>query len=222
VAAAVLAAVGCRHVAAPPAPVGDWRVLVEPVKPFAAVYRLACCGRRGLIAAIRGDGSSLLVAISAPPAGEIVQAWVVSGRVDVFWSRDRCHQDLPGGFLPLDRVARLALEPAVLAMALSGRLPGDAHAVDGLADWVAGRVGGVPIRARLAGDPPRLVRIEVPSAGDRPAATIDCADHRARVPGTLVIASGAEHVELRLASWRGGNPPEAPAWLDRPVCVEGP
>lgn len=216
---AVLALAGCRHIAAPVQPVGDWRILVEPVEPFAAVYRLACCGRRGMVAAVRGDASSLLVVISAPPAGEVVQAWVVDGRVDIFWPRDRCRTQIPGGFLPLGNGATLAFEPAVLALALSGRLPGDAQPVMGLAGWIAGSVGGVLIKARLAGDPARLVRLEIRGKGDRPAATIDCADHSARVPGTLVVASGTEHVELRLASWRGGSPPATPAWLDQPVCV---
>lgn len=218
---AALALASCRHVTAPVQPVGDWGILVGPVEPFAAVYRLACCGRRGMVAAVRGDASSLLVAVSAPPVGEIVQAWATTGGVEVFWPRDGCRRLMPEGLLPLDTGAVLAVEPTVLALVLSGRLPDDSRAVAGLGGWVAGSVGHVPIRARLDGDPARVVQIVVAGQGDRPDVAIECSDHRSRVPGSIAVASGGEHAELRLASWRASNSPAAPAWLDQPVCAGG-
>ena len=220
----LVAVAACRHLAPaiPGLPEG-WEGLKAAPAPFAALYRLDCCGQRNLLLTVRGDGDRLVIAVAAPPAGTVLDAFL-SGRGG--WATSdggRCVSSLPPGELPLREGNTLPLNPLLAATLLSGTLPGEAREIVDRPGWVGAVVEGLEVRWRIVPGPPRCAEVEV-SRADRTVGVLraEIDDHHARVPGRLDIRSGHERALLRLIEWQRGGPLVAPAWTAAPPCREAP
>ncbi|MCU0291974.1 MAG: hypothetical protein MUF10_08300 [Thermoanaerobaculaceae bacterium] len=214
----VLAA-GCRHAVPRPALPADWTALVLPPTPYRALYRLSCCGRRGLLAALRGSDSLLHVSVAAPPAGSLMEVWIDGRAGSVLDAERRCLVTLPAGELPLTPEVTLPLAPAVLAVLASGRIPAGAVPMPDRPGWVAATVEGAWLRVRATGSPARSSSLEVGRPGESGVllrATMSA--HRGLVPGVLDIEVGGQTLRLELQVWEQGTAPVAPAWLGSGAC----
>ena len=220
---AALVALGgaaCRH-AAPPPP-ADWSPLVGAVRSFSGLYRASCCGGRRFNAAVRADGERLFVSISVRPRGAVFEAWLAP---DGAWAAEApwtCRWPLESGRLPLGDDATLPLDAAVLSVLLAGRLPEGTLAVEGSPGWVTAPAGSGWLRARVAGTPARLERVEAGQAGMAAEVRALLGEHHGTVPGTIAVEAAGERLRLELVEWRPGSPAVAePAWLAAPACAEG-
>ncbi len=215
-------AAGCRH-AAPPAPLPlDWPELSAPPAAFAALYRFSCCSRTGLLATVRSGGDALDLKVVMQPAGTVLQAWLERGEGWLVDEKSGCREPLEHGRLPLSGGVTLPLDAPLAALLLTGRLPAGARPVAGLAGWVEAVVGPLVWRARVEGGPLRCTRVTV-SRGGRTILEAGLSRFREDgMPGAIVIDTGREHAELALVSWHAASAPEAPAWMARAVCGEGP
>lgn len=217
----VLAA-GCRHAVPPPALPADWTALVLPPTPYRALYRLSCCGRRGLLAALRGNDSMLHVSVAAPPAGSLMEVWIDGRSGWVLDAERKCLVVLPAGELPLTPEATLPLAPAVLAVLAGGRIPAGAAPVPDRPGWVAATVEGAWLRVRATGSPARCSGLEVGRPGESGVllrATMSA--HRGLVPGVLEIEAGGQTLRLELQVWEQGTAPTVPTWLGSATCGGG-
>ena len=217
--AVLAAAAGCRHAAPPaaPLPVG-WRALTEAPRPFSALYRLACCGHRGLVLTVRGDGERLSLAVAVPPGGTALSAWVGPDGGFVRREKTGCREPLAPGELPLGGGASLPLDPALAALLLAGRLPADAREEPLSPGWVAAASGGYLWRAQVAGPEPHWTRVVVARSGGGTPLTVVRRDGVGAVPHRLELSVGSTAAELDLQAWRPDAPPSPPAWLSAPPC----
>jgi hypothetical protein len=212
----------CRH-AAPPTPLpSDWATLRTTPVPFAALYRLACCTRRNLVATVRFDGSNVDLLVTVQPGGAVERAWVTREGGWVFDGREGCVGRLPAGELPLAEGRSLPLDPELISSLLTGRLLPGANPLGAAPGWVVGSAGGFAWRARIVADPTRVVRLVVARPGAEEFlldASLD--DYRPDgIPGRLKLRAG-ESLELRLVSWRRGGALAVPAWVAGPLCGAG-
>lgn len=213
---------GCRH-AAPPAELSaGWTALVMPSTPYRALYRLSCCGRRGLLAALRGSDDRLHVSVAAPPAGSLLEAWTDGGVGSLLDAERKCRVALPAGELPLTPEVTLPLAPAALAVLASGRVPVGARPMPERPGWVGATVQGAWLHVRITGVPARCTGLEVSRPGEKLVllkATMSA--HRGLVPGVLDIEVGNQRLHLELQVWEQGEAPAAPAWLASTPCGGG-
>lgn len=191
----------------------------EP-RPFAALFRLDCCGQRGLLATVRGDGERLSVTVAAGPAGTVVEGWLSA---EGGWLRnggERCVRPLAPGVLPLPGGAALPLDPWLAAALVSGTVPQDAAPVPAQVGWLTASRRGLTVRWRV--DAGVVAAIEVCRGDSRPP-LLDVAldEHHGRVPGRLTFRAGREAGELRLVEWRETAAPGVPEWVAWNDC-EGP
>lgn len=216
------AAGGCRHLA-PPAPLpADWQSLVAEPRPFSALYRLSCCGYRGLVLGVRADGERLSLTVAVPPGGAALAAWVGPDGGWVHRVKEGCRDPLPAGVLPISAKSSLPLDTRLAAMLLSGLLPADAREVRQAPGWVEASTSGLRWQARVEGPQPHLRRLVVTRAGETtPMLTADIRESTGRVPAGLRITAGPEEAELVIQAWRVGDPPAPPPWLSAPVCGGG-
>ncbi len=213
---------GCR-LAAPPVPLpADWAVLVAPVPPYRALYRLSCCGRRDLVAALRGNAGVVHLSVAAPPAGSLLEVWVDGARAEVLDGERRCRSVVAAGVLPLTPELSLPLAPATLAALVSGRLPAAAVPAEERPGWVEATVEGVRLRVRVTGRPPRATGLELVTVdGVGPGLTAAMTAHRGLVPGVLDVEVGERSLHLELQVWEQGGEPAPPVWLSLPTCGGG-
>lgn len=198
-------------------------MLAVPVVPYRALYRLSCCGRRDLLAALRGDADSLHVSVAAPPGGVILEAWVAGDSGVLLDGERRCRVALPAGRLPLTSELSLPLAPAMLAVLASGRVPEGAVPIEARPGWVRAPVGGGWLHARVGGSPPRLSAVEISDEqGSEARLAAVLTAHRGLVPGVLDVRAGGRTLLLELQVWEQGTPPAPPGWLTRPVCEGEP
>jgi len=223
VAVAALAGVACRHAALAERglPAG-WEALIAEPTAFAALYRLDCCGQRDLLATVRGDGEHLSIAIAAPPAGTVLEAFLAVEEGWITTSAGRCVDLLPPGLLPLRDGNALPLDPSLAASLLSGTVPPGAHELEARPGWVTASLEDTGSRWRIEGNPPRCTRLEVRRAGPWQGLSAELSGHHGRVPDRLVLQAGRERAELRLAEWRRGERLTPPAWIGGPPCGEKP
>ena len=222
---AVLAvAVGCRHAVPPPTPLpAGWRVLAAAPRAFSALYRLACCGHRGLVLTVRGDGERLSLAVAVPPGGTALAAWVEPGGGFVERMKEGCREALPPGVLPVSADASLPIDPTLAALLLSGLLPAAARELPGMPGWVEATSGGLAWRAQVEGPEPHWTRVQLTRAGDgAPTMTAVRSDDGGTVPHRLVLKAGSVEASLELQAWRPSAPPAPPDWLAAPVCGARP
>lgn len=211
--------VGCRHAALPTPLPADWATLVLPAPSYRALYRLSCCGRRDLVAALRGSAGVVHLSVAAPPAGSLVEAWLEGRSGALLDVERRCRIVLPPGELPLGRELSLPLAPGALALLVSGRLPAAVVPVSGRPGWVEGPVDGAVLRVRVAGSPPRATALEVAGqGGSGPLLAAVMSAHRGLVPGVLDVQVGERALHLELQVWEQGAPPGPPAWGALPPC----
>lgn len=216
---AALVAGACRTLA-PPAPLpAEWRELAAAPSPFAALYRLSCCGQRNLVLIARGDAGHLFVSVAVPPGGLALAAWMDATGGWVSRGREDCREALPEGMLPLSAKASLPLEPELAARLLSGLLPENAGELPGSPGWVEGSGAGLWWRARVEGPTPRCTRVIVGRPGSAtPVLTAELGDPHGHVPGKLLLQTSGAKAELALQEWRAGETPSPPGWLGQPVC----
>lgn len=213
---------GCRTIA-PATPVPpNWAELVAPVRPFAALYRLSCCGQRNLVMAVRGDAERLSLSVAVPPGGAVLAAWLDGGRGWVERAKEGCREALPQGVLPLSAKASIPLDPGLAGRLLSGLLPAGSREDAAAAGWVEATSSELSWRARVEGPDPHLTRVVVARPGaDMPLLDASLGDPHGRVPGSVALKAGSVKAELALQSWREADPPPAPAWLASPICGGG-
>jgi len=213
---------GCR-LAAPTAPLpADWAVLVAPIPSYKALYRLSCCGRRDLVAALRGSTGVVHLSVAAPPAGSLLEVWVDGAEVEIFDGERRCRSVVTAGVLPLTPELTLPLAPATLAALVSGRLVAAAGPIEERPGWVEAAVEGVRVRERITGQPPRATALELVTAdGVGPGLTAVMTAHRGLVPGVLEVKVGERSLRLELQVWEQGVEPAPPVWLSLPTCGGG-
>ncbi len=212
----VLAA-GCRTaVVEPPLPSG-WVELTRPPAPFAALYRLTCCGQRQLPTVVRSAAEVLSVSVSVPPGGVAWEAWF-DARGGVARVRgDRCLFRLPAGRVALPGGAMLPIEAPLWAALLAGRLPPGMAPAEGRPGWLAGSAGRGLLAARCAGEPARCLEVRLQEAGGTEM-VVRLDRHHGRVPGRLRATAGSDRVVLELVEWGPGPALTAPAWLDWSPC----
>ncbi|HPC84609.1 MAG TPA: hypothetical protein P5234_14940 [Thermoanaerobaculaceae bacterium] len=213
-----MALAGCR-LAVPPAPLpADWAVLVVPVSPYRALYRLSCCGRRDLVAAVRGSAETVHLSVAAPPAGSLLEVWAAGTDAAVLDSERRCRAVVATGSLPVTPELSLPLAPRTLAALVSGRLPTAAAPLDERPGWLGAEVDGMSLLLRVTGRPPRLTGLELAAGEDGPVLAATMTGHRGLVPGVLDVAVGERTLHLELQYWEQGVEPVPPVWLSMPVC----
>ncbi|MGZ6098688.1 MAG: hypothetical protein ACXWLL_09860 [Myxococcaceae bacterium] len=196
--------------------------MVSQPRPFSALYRLSCCGYRGVVLAVRADGERLSLTVAVPPGGAALAAWVGPDGGWVHRVRQGCRDPLPPGVLPISATSSLPLDPRLAAMLLSGLLPADAREVRQAPGWVEASTSGLRWQARVEGPQPHLARLVVTRAGEQtPMLTADIRESYGRVPAGLRITTGPEEAELVVQAWRVGDPPAPPPWLAAPVCGGG-
>lgn len=222
--AALVVAAGCRHAVPPSAPLpAGWQALVVAPRAFSALYRFSCCGHRGLVLTVRGDGDSLALSVAVPPGGTALAAWVGPGGGFVERVKQGCREALPPGVLPLAAGASLPIDPALAALLLSGLLPAGARELPELPGWVEAASGGLAWRARVTGPEPHWTRVLLTRVGDAtPAMSVVRTDEGGRVPHRLVLTAGTVEADLDLQAWRPSGAPAPPAWLTAPECGTRP
>lgn len=190
-----------------------------PAVPYRALYRFSCCGRRDLLAALRGDAGSLHVSVAAPPGGVLLEAWVAGPDGVLLDSERRCRVTLPAGRLPLTAELSLPLAPAALAVLASGRLPAGASPIEDRPGWVQAPVDGGWLHARVGGSPPRLSAVEIKHEQEPDSRLVAVLTaHRGLVPGVLEVRVGERTLHFELQVWEQGTPPPPPGWLAMPLC----
>jgi hypothetical protein len=197
---------------APPAPAPR----SEP-RPFAALYRLDCCGQRGLLATVRGDGERLSISVAAGPAGTVTEAWLAGAEGVVRSGPRRCTDGVGPGTVALPGGSAIPADPRLAAFLLSGNVPAGARPSDAWSGWLTATLGG--LTAEWLVDRGSVSAVEVAAAGGHGPmleATFD--DHHGRVPGRIVFRAGGDAGELRLVEWREAALPAAPAWVSWPRC----
>lgn len=218
-AAGLLAAAACRSVP-PTQPLSpQWESLVGEVRPFSALYRLTCCGERGLPTVVRGGDHTLSVAVAVPPGGVAWEAWLEHDEAWMYRSGRACRRRLPAGEVPVGKDARVPLAPDLAGYLLGGRLPPGTAVSSGDPTTVTAAVGPWHVRAHVVGVPPRWLSAAVvgPGAGGKPI-TFSFADRHGRLPGRVEIHAGERDVLLELVQWLPDGAPTPPAWLGLPEC----
>jgi hypothetical protein len=209
----------CAGTGAGPAAVTRTPVPFGEPRPFAALYRLDCCGQRGLLATVRGDGERLSVAVAAGPAGTVVEGWLSA---EGGWLRnggERCVRPLAPGTLPLPGGAALPLDPWLAATLVSGTVPQEAAQTLAPGGWLVARTHGLTVRWRVSAGV--VVAVEVPRGSSQvPLLEVVLEGHHGRVPGRLRFRAGDEAGEMRLVEWRETGPPGVPEWVAWLPCVE--
>jgi hypothetical protein len=226
--ALLLAAAGCRH-ALPPAPLPtDWQKLVVQPRPFAAIYRLSCCGYRDLVLAVRADSERLSLTIAVPPGGTAMAAWVEGAGGWVHRVKEHCREPLPKGVLPVSASAALPLDAELATLLLSGLLPGGAHELPEMPGWVEATAGGFLWRARVEDPGPHCTRVLVTRPGEQKLVLLaDLEAPRSLVPGVLRVpralslVAGSVKAKLVLEAWQLSDAPSPPEWLSVPLCGGG-
>jgi hypothetical protein len=223
--ALLLAAAGCRH-AAPPAPLPpEWQTLVATPRPFAALYRLSCCGYRDLILTVRAGDRRLALTVAVPPGGTTMAAWIDGAGGWLNRVKEGCREPLPKGVVPVSASASLPLDPDWAMLLLAGMLPPGTRELPELPGWVEATTEALIWRARVEGPEPHCTRVLLTRTdGGEPvlvAALKSPLGYTAGVstlPRGLSLVAGSVKVELTLQAWQTGEPPASPPWLSAPIC----
>lgn len=215
----LFAGVGCRSVAVDQPLSPTWVELTQPPAPFAALYRLSCCGQRHLPTLVRFEPGKLAVAVSAPPTGVAWEAWFDAGEGIARNRGDRCVYPLPRGLVSLPGGRSLPVDVSLWATLLAGRLPLGVAPLEGRPGWLAGKLGEGLLLARCAGAPLRCLEIRLEEEGS--AQLVILLDrHHGRVPGRIRAAAADQRVTLELAEWGPGTALVSPEWLSWQRCAQ--
>lgn len=214
-ATAAALATGCRTAPAAPTLTRDWQALATAQPSFAALYRVDCCGQRGVLVTVRSGGAVVAVTVVVPPAGPRAEVWWAPGGGWLRRAGSQCRSDLAASFSEL-----AALTPEPVAALLAGHLP-VGGAPDDEPGVVAGFAAGLTWRAWLAGTPARVSRFALAGAGEAAVlADIEVLEVRGSVPGTMRGTVAGARFAASLVEWRGAPAPSPPAWLEAPLCAE--
>lgn len=217
----VLAASCSSGVAPQPQPLAPAPELRGAPRPFAALYRLDCCGQRGLLVTARGDGERLSLAVASGPVGTVIEAWVTGDGGLARSGRERCTRPLSAGRLPLTGGSDVPLDPRLAALLVRGVVAGTALPVPERPGWFADTSRSATVVWRSEAGV--VVGVEVSDPGGRePSLVLAMAEHHGRVPGRISFRAGTDEGELTLVEWREAAPPTEPAWLSWPSCGATP
>ncbi len=194
-----------------------------PLPSSASLYKLSCCGRRGLLAAIRADAERLAITVTVPPGKVVLEAWA-AGRVGYLHDRESsCRVLLAAEELPLTRDVGVPLDTALVAVLLSGVLPASARAVAEAPGWVEWESNGVWARASVSGPSPRVTAVRSGRVGDRGVRLeASLGAFRGTVPGEVELEVDGRKAHLELLSRQDAKAVEAPPWMAEPTCVGAP
>lgn len=218
-ATALLLVWGCRGTA-PPAPLPEgWMSLREPLPAFAGLYRLNCCGRRGLLMAVRMEGPRLALTVTAPPGKVVLEVWA-EGEAGFAFDRDQeCVVPLSGGELQLGPEIALPVDLRTMGVLLTGRLPAAARELGQLPGWVEDASGVTWLRARVTGPEPRVATVQVGRINETGVGLVaELGEWQGAVPGSLTLEIGNRKAQLRLLSQSTAQIGGPPPWLGRPAC----
>jgi len=221
----LLAAAGCRHVAPPePLPAG-WQVLVAAPRPFAALYRLSCCGYRDLILTVRAGDGRLALTVAVPPGGMAMAAWVEGAGGWLNRVKEGCREPLPRGVVPVSASASLPLDPDLVTLLLAGMLPPGARDLPELPGWVEATTEELLWRARVEGPEPHCTRVVLTRTGaEEPVLVADLerplgyTSGVPTLPRGLSLVAGSVKAKLTLKAWQTSEPPSFPPWMSAPIC----
>ena len=190
-------------------------------RPFAALYRLDCCGQRGLLVTARGDGERLSLAVASGPVGTVTEVWVTGDGGLGRSGRERCTRPLSAGRLPLTGGSDVPLDSRLAALLVRGVVADTALPVPERPGWFSDTSRGATVAWRTEGG--LVVGVEVSSpVGGESQLVLAMAEHHGRVPGRISFRAGADEGELTLVEWREAAPPAEPAWLSWPSCGATP
>jgi hypothetical protein len=187
----------------------DWPSLVREPRPFAALYRLDCCGQRAMPTTVRGDGNVLALTVAVPPGGVAWEGWMRGGSGFTWQRSQRCRVELPPGLLPLGDGRALPLEPGWAAFLLSGLVPPGGRPLPDRPGWVEAESGSGWYRARIGGTPTAVQEVEVGALGEQEPALRAALSGRSRLPRRIELQAGEEWAVLELVEWAGGGCPGA-------------
>jgi hypothetical protein len=196
-----------------------WEALRRVPRPFAALYRLSCCGRRGMLLAVRSGEGRTAVSLTAPPGGVVLDAWLADGDRLVADRTGQCKVRALDSLTTVADGITVPLDGDALAAILAGALPDGARAIDRLPGWVEQQAPGGWLRARVTGASPRVA--EVVLGQDRQPGRLvraELSGFRDGVPGSVSLDLGAHSARLELASFRETTAPAPPAWVSWPWC----
>ncbi len=212
-----LAMGGCRHLAVEPELAVGWEALSWRGQGFAALFRLSCCGHRGLVATVQAGEAGVGLSVVAPPGTKVFEGWTDDAGTWLAEGGGHCLRQVPGQGVPLPSGAIIPVNHRLLAALLAGRLPRGGEPDD--SGWVIGLEDGWVWRARVVGAPPRCVRFEAAREGEaapKLAALLD--RHRGSLPGRVVLVVDGARVEAVLEAFRATAEVMPPSWLAAPPC----
>lgn len=204
---------GCRSAA----PVSQLSHLQLDPGYFRALYRMSCCGLRGLLLVVRRSQEGLSLETAGGPAGAMRALWITQKEV---WERTpgNCLIRRPGIGVPLPGGKVLPLRIELFVPLLVGLLPqGGEEVTPGL--WQFQGHDGI-LRLQLAGGPSRWVRGWWTTAGNE--FKLKAWRYRGRLPGMLSVRGAGLNLELALLEFNPNGDPTPPSWLRWPLCQLAP
>ncbi|MGQ9751567.1 MAG: hypothetical protein ACUVRE_02815 [Thermoanaerobaculaceae bacterium] len=184
---------------------------------FRALYRMSCCGLRGLLLVVHHRHGGLSLETASGPAGAMRALWVTQGEI---WERTKgnCVVRRPGIGLPLPGGKVLPLRVELFVPLLAGLLPqGGREVTPGL--WQLQDRGSI-LRVQLAGSPSRWVKGWWAMAGNE--FKLRAWQHRGRLPGMLSVRGAGLNLELELLEFHPDEGSAPPFWVGWPPCQLAP
>lgn len=182
---------------------------------FRALYRMSCCGLRGLLLVVRHCQGGLSLETAGGPAGTMRTLWLTQGEV---WERTRgnCVIRRPG--IPLPRGKFFPSNVELFVPLLAGLLPqGGKEVTAGL--WQLQDRDTI-LKLQLAGSPTRWVKGWW--AIGESEVKLKAWQHRGRLPGMLSVRGAGLDLELELLEFHQDEGSAPPSWVWWPPCQLAP
>lgn len=198
-------------------PVPNFEELLGEPPQFRALYRLECCGVRGLLLVVAHGAGGTSLEVAGGPAGVGVAVWAEGDTV--LWRTARgCLEGGHRGALPLPGGAVFPFPEKVLAGLLAGRLPTPGSSLTPHR-WVSQLAGGT-LELEVVGAPTRWVVGRWTAGGQGGEVFLRARRHHGRVPGEIAVRGAGFEGTLRLLEFQPVPFVAPPPWLELPRCGE--